>query len=95
MAEARRGRLGFEDTLTFTNSLCLAYTLCSGILRAWIRRNTYGVDDAVIVVATCAMFSQFASVYVALDHGAGKPWQYIDTGHDVGAFIQVCIKSLT
>lgn len=95
MAEARRGRVGYEDTLTFTNSLCLAYTLCSGVLRAWIRRGTYGIDDAVIVAATCALLSQFAAVYVAIDHGAGQPWHYIETVHSLSVFSQVRIGSPT
>jgi hypothetical protein len=86
MAETHReGRLGFEDTLNFTNTLCVAYTLCSAILRAWIRRGIYGIDDVVIAVATCSTLGFFAANYVALENGAGKPWNSID--HQVKASI--------
>jgi len=90
MAEPHKGRVGFEDTLNFTNSLCLAYTLCSAILRGWIRRDIYGVDDVVIAGATLTTLGFFATNYVALDHGAGRPWSYIAAGDDVMPFNQVC-----
>lgn len=90
MAEAHKGRVGFEDTFNFTNSLCVAYTLCSAILRGWIRRNIYGIDDVVIAAATVTTLGFFAANYVALEHGAGKPWSYIEDGHDVASFDQVC-----
>lgn len=90
MAEAHKGRVGFEDTFNFTNSLCVAYTLCSAILRGWIRRDIYGVDDAVIAAATLTTLGFFAANYVALEHGAGKPWSYIEDAHDVAAFDRVC-----
>ena len=90
MAEAHKGRVGFEDTFNFTNSLCIAYTLCSAILRGWIRRDIYGVDDAVIAAATLTTLGFFAANYVALEHSAGKPWSYIEAAHDVVSFDQVC-----
>ena len=90
MAEAHKGRVGFEDTFNFTNSLCIAYTLCSAILRGWMRRDIYGVDDAVIAAATLTTLGFFAANYVALEHSAGKPWSYIEAAHDVAAFDQVC-----
>jgi hypothetical protein len=90
MAETHReGRLGFEDTLNFTNTLCVAYTLCSAILRAWIRRGIYGIDDVVIAVATCSTLGFFAANYVDLENGAGKPWHYIEASHDVASFNRV------
>jgi len=89
MAEAHKGRVGFEDTLNFTNSLCVAYTLCSAILRGWIRRDIYGIDDVVIAAATLTTLGFFAANYVALEHGAGKPWSYIEDAHDVMSFDQV------
>jgi hypothetical protein len=91
MAEPHKSRVGFEDTLDFTNSLCVAYTLCSAVLRGWIRRDIYGVDDVVIAAATLTTLGFFAANYVALDHGAGKPWNYIDTVEDVVPFNQVCL----
>jgi hypothetical protein len=90
MAEAHKGRAGFEDTFKFTNSLCVAYTLCSAILRGWIRRDIYGIDDVVIAAATLTTLGFFAANYVALEHGAGKPWKYIEDAHDVISFDQVC-----
>jgi hypothetical protein len=90
MAEAHKGRVGFEDTFKFTNSLCVAYTLCSAILRGWIRRDIYGIDDVVIAAATLTTLGFFAANYVALEHGAGKPWNYVEEAHDVASFDQVC-----
>jgi len=90
MAEAHKGRVGFEDTFNFTNSLCVAYTLCSAILRGWIRRDIYGIDDVVIAAATLTTLGFFAANYVALEHSAGKPWSYIEDAHDVASFDQVC-----
>jgi hypothetical protein len=93
MAEPHKSRVGFEDTLNFTNSLCVAYTLCSAVLRGWIRRDIYGIDDVVIAAATITTLGFFAANYVALDHGAGKPWDYIDAAEDVVSFNQVCLFS--
>ena len=90
MAEPHKGRVGFEDSLKFTNSLCVAYTLCSAVLRGWIRRDIYGVDDAVIAAATVTTLGHFIANYVALNHGAGKPWSYIDTANNIVSFEQVC-----
>jgi hypothetical protein len=90
MAETHRtGRLGFEDTLNFTNPLCVAYTLCSAILRGGIRRGIYGIDDVVIAVATCSTLGFFAANYVALENGAGKPWHYVEASRDVASFNRV------
>jgi hypothetical protein len=90
MAEAHKARVGYEDTLNFTNSLCVAYTLCSAILRGRIRRDIYGVDDVVIAAAILTTLGFFATNYVALEHGAGKPWSYVDAANDVAPFNQVC-----
>jgi hypothetical protein len=90
MAETHReGRLGFEDTLNFANTLCVAYTLCSAIRRGWIRRGIYGIDDLVVAAATFSTLGFFAANYVALEHGAGKPWHYIEAAHDVASFNRV------
>lgn len=40
------------DVLKITVSLCLTYTLCIAFLRVWIRRNIFGIDDYVALVAT-------------------------------------------
>jgi hypothetical protein len=93
MAEPHKSRLGFEDTLNFTNSLCVAYTLCSAVLRGWIRRDIYGVDDVVVAAATLTTMGFFATNYVALNYGAGKPWDNIDAAEDLVRFNQVCLFS--
>jgi hypothetical protein len=102
MAETHReGRLGFEDTLNFANTLCVAYILCSAILRGWIRRGIYGIDDLVIAAATFSTLGFFAANYVALENSAGKPWHYIEASHDVASFNRVrpsgprCDQSIT
>ena len=77
MAEPRNHRLGYEDSLNLTTSICLTYTLCVAILRGWVRRSIYGVDDIVIGVATIIVIGHFASDYLALNYGAGKPWHNI------------------
>lgn len=89
MAEVRKGRLGYEDTLNFVNSLCLTYILCSAVLRGWIRRGIYGLDDTMVAFATVLSLAFSASVYVALAHGAGKPWQSITSAGDSNAYNQV------
>jgi hypothetical protein len=93
MAEPRRDRVGYEDTLNFTNSLSVAYTLCSAVLRGWIRYDIYGVDGTVIAVATFTTLGVSTTKYVALTHGAGKPWAHIDAADDVVSFNQVIFYS--
>ena len=77
MAEPPKHRLGYEDTLNLTTSLCLSYVLCASVLRAWVRRSIYGIDDTVIAVAIVFCIGLFAASYVSLSHGAGKPWSHI------------------
>lgn len=89
MAAPRRGRLGFEDSLNFTNSLCLAYVLCSAVLRGWIRRGIYGLDDVVIAIGTLVTTGHFVANYIALEHGAGKPWDYMELAGNVTAYNEV------
>jgi len=90
MAEVRKGRVGYEDTLNFVNSLCLTYVLCSAILRGWIRRGIYGIDDIIVAVATLASLAFAGAVYVTLGHDAGKPWYQIAKDGETGAYNQVC-----
>ncbi len=67
---------GFEKSLDLLTSLCLTYVLCSAVLRSWVRRNLYGIDDTVIAVAIAVCIGHFATNYIALAHGAGKPWHH-------------------
>lgn len=95
MVEPHKDRLGFEDTVNFTNSLFLAYTLLCAVVRAWYRRGIYGIDDVVIAAATLSSLGYFAANYVALKYGAGKPWSYIEADDTVGSFNQVsCPRQL-
>jgi hypothetical protein len=69
--------LGFSDSVNFTISLCLTYTLCISCVRIWIRKGAFGVDDIVIAIATLVSFGHTAADYVALANGLGTPWAHI------------------
>lgn len=64
--------------------------LCSAVLRGWIRRGIYGIDDMVVAVATVASLAHAGATYVALAHGGGNPWLLIQAAGDTGAFDPVC-----
>lgn len=83
MAEPPKHRIGFADSLKFTTSLCLTYTLGVALLRVWVRRGIFGTDDIVICVATVVCLGHFASNYLALAYGAGKPWSLIQQGGNI------------
>lgn len=89
MAEPPNHRVGFEDTLNLSTSLCLSYVLCTALLRAWVRRSTYGVDDAIAVAAILTCVALLATSYACLSHGAGKPWTYILAGEGLTSLNQV------
>lgn len=93
MAEHHKNRLGFEDTVNFTNSLFLSYALFCAAVRAYYRYGIYGIDDVVIAAATLSTLGYFAANYVAWGYGAGKPWSYIEADDNVGSFNQVCCSS--
>jgi hypothetical protein len=83
-------RQGHENAVNFTISLCLVFTICVGLLRLWIRRNAYGIDDTVIAAATLVSLGHTGASYAALAAGLGKPWSAISTGHDLAKLHQVC-----
>ena len=75
-------RVGYDDSLNLTTSLCLSYTLIVAILRGWIRRSNYGVDDWIIAAAVLVCLGHFASNYAALHYGSGTRWTYIQQNND-------------
>lgn len=66
------------DGVNLAISLCLTYIICISCLRIWIRRGAFGVDDAVIAVATLLTFGHTAVDYVALSAGLGKSWRGLE-----------------
>lgn len=92
MAEPPRHRIGFGDSLKLTTSLCLTYTVGVALLRAWVRRSTFGADDIVISAATLVCLGHFASNYIALEYGAGKPWSTIAAAGQIGPLNSVCLR---
>jgi hypothetical protein len=70
-------REAYGDAVAFTVSLCLCFTVCIALLRVWIRRNAYGVDDIVIGLATFVSLGHTGSSYVALAMGLGGKWTSI------------------
>lgn len=89
MSEPPKHRLGYEDTLNLVTSLCLTYTLGVAALRFWIRRSIHGLDDVVYGAAILLALGHFAANYIALDHGGGKPYRYIELEHNVSAYNRV------
>ena len=93
MAEPHNHDVGYKDSLTLTTSICLTYTLCVTILRAWIRRSNYGLDDVVIAIATLICLGHFACNYVAIKYGAGAPWSWLLAHGNVHDVNEVCLVS--
>ena len=50
----------------------------------------YGLDDAVIAVATFVALGYFASAYLAIHYGAGKTWAALNTQGQLGALNEAC-----
>ena len=59
------------------------------MLRGWIRRGIYGFDDVLIAIGTLVTTCHFVANYIALEHGAGKPWDYMEHAGNVTAYNQV------
>ena len=68
---------GRVEALNLTISLCICYTLCIALVRLWIRRGAFGVDDLVVLAATLATLGHTGTSYAALSLGLGKPWSEI------------------
>jgi hypothetical protein len=74
MSDPLNQHLGHVDVLNLTVSLCLCYTICIALVRLWIRRGAFGIDDVVVLVATAVTLSHTGTSYIALADGLGKPW---------------------
>ncbi|SMQ46407.1 unnamed protein product [Zymoseptoria tritici ST99CH_3D7] len=72
-------RQAYGDVVAFTISLCLCFTVCIALLRVWIRRSAYGVDDVVIGIATLVSLGHTGSSYAALASGLGGKWTTISS----------------
>ena len=75
--------VGHVDAVNLTVSLCLCYTICIALVRLWLRRGAFGVDDLVVLVATVVTLSHTGSSYAALADGLGKPWIDIKASKDL------------
>ena len=69
--------LGYAQSLNVAISICLTYTLIFTCVRIHLRRSSFGLDDAVVVVATVAALAHFATSYTCLTAGLGKPYDMI------------------
>ncbi|KAF1826103.1 uncharacterized protein K489DRAFT_350412 [Dissoconium aciculare CBS 342.82] len=73
-------RDGFQNSLSFTISLCLVFTIAVAAARFWIRRGSYGIDDAIIAFGTVTSLVRTGLNYSALQLGMGQPAQSFSTG---------------
>ena len=83
--------VGHVDAVNLTVSLCLCYTICIALVRLWIRRGAFGVDDLIVLVATVVTLSHTGSSYAALADGLGKPWIDIKASKDLAKLNAVSI----
>lgn len=74
---------GHVDAVNLTVSLCLCYTLCIALVRLWIRRGAFGIDDLVVSVATLFTLGHTGSSYAALAEGLGKSWDALAESKDL------------
>lgn len=91
MSDSPNHHVGHIDAVNLTVSLCLCYTICIALVRLWIRRGAFGVDDLVVLVATVVTLSHTGSSYAALTDGLGKPWIEIKASKDLAKLNVVCI----
>jgi len=91
MSDLPNHHVGHVDALNLTVSLCLCYTICIALVRLWIRRGAFGVDDLVVLVATVVTLGHTGSSYAALADGMGKPWADIKADMDLAKLNAVCI----
>jgi hypothetical protein len=83
MSDSPSHHIGHVDALNLTVSLCLCYTLCIALVRLWIRRGAFGVDDLVVLAATLVTLGHTGSSYAGLAAGLGKPWTDIRESKDL------------
>lgn len=58
--------------------LCLCYTLCVLVLRAFIRWRAYAVDDGVVLISTILALAFFGCGYASAARGLGRPDAELD-----------------
>jgi hypothetical protein len=85
--------VGYADSLNVAISICLTYTLIFTCVRIHLRRNSFGLDDIAVIVATIAVLVHLAISYACLSAGLGKPWSMING--DIGRLDSVCSLYLT
>jgi len=91
MSDPPSSHIGHVDALNLTVSLCLCYTICIALVRLWIRRGAFGIDDLVVLVATVVTLSHTGTSYAALADGIGKPWIDIKANKDLAKLNAVCL----
>ena len=69
--------LGYADSLNVAISICLTYTLIFTCIRIHLRRNGFGSDDVVVILATITALVHFATSYASLTAGLGKPYDML------------------
>lgn len=93
MSSTAGQHIGHVDALNLTVSLCLCYTLCIALVRLWIRRGAFGVDDLVILFATLVTLGHTGTSYAAMAYGLGKPWLRIRADESVAELNGVWISA--
>jgi hypothetical protein len=77
-------REGFKNSLNFTISLCLIFTVSVAAVRFWIRRGQYGIDDFIIAIGTILSLARSGTSYAALQFGLGQPAETFPKGEALG-----------
>ncbi|KAK4506975.1 hypothetical protein PRZ48_000709 [Zasmidium cellare] len=87
-------REGYENWLLFVISLSLVFTICIALLRLWIRKSAYGVDDVVIGAATLVSLGHTGADYAAMSYGLGKTWRSILEQGDLARLNEASIAGI-
>ncbi|KAF2172959.1 hypothetical protein M409DRAFT_16910 [Zasmidium cellare ATCC 36951] len=87
-------REGHENSLLFVISLSLVFTICIALLRLWIRKSAYGVDDVVIGAATLVSLGHTGADYAAMSYGLGKTWPSILQQGDLARLNEASIAGI-
>lgn len=93
MSDTASQHIGYVDALNLTVSLCLCYTLCIALVRLWIRRGAFGIDDLIVLFATLVTLGHTGTSYAALAYGLGKPLALIRSDENVAELNAVCMRS--
>jgi hypothetical protein len=85
-------RDGFQNSLSFTISLCLVFAIAVAAARFWIRRGSYGIDDAIIAFGTVISLVRTGLNYSALQLGMGQPAQSFPNGEALANLNDVSLR---